>query len=235
MTGHWIVRSLQQFNLARSQEELGVRERALYEKLVYPKRKADWLLGRLTAKELLQSYCLSRYGRRFHGNEIEILNRASGEPYVALRTQSDNWAMPLLRISISHCHNVAFCALAASTSDASMGVDMEYVAPRPALFADTFYDAHEMAQLKLYHGPEYLKASTSMWSLKEATLKAWGEGLRLDTRQVVVTLTHPISPFWTSQTVEVNFPKVTQVVAWMRCLGSYVLTWVNICKMTRRN
>ena len=197
-------------------------------KLLYTKRKHDWLLGRLTAKELIQKHFFTVYGKRFAFHEIEVLNRPSGRPYFRLINHELPWSALELSLSISHCRGLALCALAEVIPGENLGVDLEYVAPRPDLFAETFYSAAEVSQIEAYSGKDYLTAVTAIWSLKEAFLKALGEGLRVDTHKVVVGLSSPPWSTWKSQIVKMDSHNIKEISARMRCMGLYVLAEVQI-------
>jgi len=71
---------------------------------------------------------------------------------------------------------------------------------------------------------------TAFWSIKEGVLKALGKGLTIDTRKIIAYLSVPPWKFWSSQEVTVDIPGVSDVVAYMRCLGSYVLVYAVINK-----
>jgi 4'-phosphopantetheinyl transferase len=92
-----------------------------------------------------------------------------------------------LRFSASHSGELALVGIAAGRE---LGVDVEEVRPLPGLnqLADRWLAPGELAALRGSPEPARLRAFYQCWTLKEAYLKARGEGLRL-----------PLADFDTSQ------------------------------------
>jgi len=96
----------------------------------FPKRRADWLLGRWTAKCAIA--CLTDGQLEFA--EIEIRAAPSGAPTVRIRGDPAPFS-----ISLSHRAGVACCAI--STDAIDLGCDLERVEDRsPAFISDYFTD-----------------------------------------------------------------------------------------------
>jgi phosphopantetheinyl transferase len=113
---------------------------------------------------------------------ISVLNRPSGEPFVLLEGKGE-WGWP---ISISHRSELG---LASAPLDAgrAIGADLETVEPRdPALVRQFFTDGE--AALVAAAGPALDEVVARIWSAKEAVSKVLGLGLRLDTRELEVSL-----------------------------------------------
>src|SRR4051812_43635516 len=98
------------------------RERLRFAELKTPKRRGDWLIGRWTAKHLLQFYIEQRTGIRLQLNMLTMANDPDGAPRVigdwrlgighshpASRSRSSN--LESLNLSISHCDGQALCAV----------------------------------------------------------------------------------------------------------------------------
>jgi len=159
---------------------LSTGEAACLKTLRIPKRHADWRLGRWTAKRAVAAY------RHLPADlqslaQIEIRPTPSGAPEVFFSGQQAP-----LSISLSHSSGMALCAL--TESGVRLGCDLEQVEPRsPAFIADYFTDGEQemVARAEATDRPQLV---TLLWSAKESALKAIGEGLRLDTRDVVVSL-----------------------------------------------
>ena len=157
---------------------LSPREGAVLEKLRFRKRVADWRLGRWTAKlacalvlELDRSPSLLR--------EIEILAAADGAPEVFFRGDPAP-----LALSLSHSHGLALCAvLAAGTA---IGCDLEHIEARSDAFIRDYFTEAERARIAAAEAHDRALLVTLLWSAKESALKALRQGLRLDTRRVVV-------------------------------------------------
>ena len=151
-------------------------ERARLDRLPIPKRRADWRLGRWTAKCAVAGYLnLPRDPEALTG--VEVRPAPSGAPEVFLHGRP----APVV-LSLSHSRGTGFCAIA--LRGAQMGCDLETVEPRsPAFLADYFTDEEQrlVAQTPPARQDQVL---TLLWSAKESVLKALGCGLRLDTRSV---------------------------------------------------
>ena len=154
------------------------------ERFVVPKRRADWRLGRWTAKHVVAGW-LERQGRPVPPCRVAIVARARDDGYPVVTVPSG----PAPSISISHSREVAVCLVAGS--GAAVGCDLEHVEPRsPGFVADWFTPA-ERRLVGAAPEAERSELVTLIWSAKESALKALGEGLRLDTRSVEV---HPDGP-----------------------------------------
>ena len=144
------------------------------------KRRADWRLGRWTAKRAVAAY-LDVPGHPQALANIEIRPAPSGAPEVFIL----DTAAPAT-ISLSHRNGTAFCAVA--PSGAALGCDLELIEPRSDAFIADYFTAEEqalVARMSLENRPGLLAL---LWSAKESGLKALGAGLRLDTRSVEVTV-----------------------------------------------
>ena len=192
---------------------LTMTETAQYGGYLSPRRRRDWLLGRWTAKRLVQTHLIATEGFRPALDSFRIEQYPSGAPYVygehpALYKATHNGQMPLL-LSISHSHGYAFCALCVEDRGyARLGVDIELVEPRSDNFVQEFFTAEEQSCL----GRCSLALSdlmlTATWSAKEAALKATHLGLRADPRSVQCLL-HPECPrLWRPFRVEVQADRV---------------------------
>lgn len=190
-------------------------EVAHYTSLAVPKRRHDWLLGRWTAKHLIQAALERSIRVKPALNELVIKNDADGAPYAMYGDR-----LPL-SLSISHCDGHAFCGVveqgpltprpplppgergrrsahsspsprvgegAGGMGELSLGVDMERIETRGWEFVDDFFTADEIAQVRQAAPPERDTVVTAIWSAKEAVLKALRLGLTVDTRRLSVTL-----------------------------------------------
>lgn len=145
-----------------------------------PKRRADWLLGRWTAKNAVALFLdLSAEPRAL--KDIEILPAPSGAPEVFVRNEP-----AAVTISLSHRSGVAACALAPSC--VLLGCDLEIVEPHSAAFAFDYFTVEEQALIASAATGDRLRLLALLWSAKESALKALREGLRVDTREVIVNL-----------------------------------------------
>ncbi|HAH05397.1 MAG TPA: hypothetical protein DCM05_02550 [Elusimicrobia bacterium] len=142
-------------------------ELAQFKKLKVPKRRRDWLAGRLAAKKLLLEMLAER-GREARPHELPILNRKDGAPYLAFPWEGE----PAPFLSLSHAPSGAVAAAVAGGR--RIGVDAEAVAERPEAFVTVFAHPSERAGLRSAHD------QTRLWTLKESVLKLLCLGLSVD-------------------------------------------------------
>ncbi len=194
----WLVQSIDDHpDLARGMPPDGLLhtdEAALLATLKIEKRRRDWLLGRWTAKRLLQSALAEDRGEVMALDHLLIAADADGAPYAA-RAGSDGLPVRLpYSLSISHSGGHSFCALheTAGPSGArlAVGADIEMNEARSERFVADYFAPTEASMVAAAAPAEQARLVTTIWSAKEAVLKALREGLRLNTRQIVC-LPHP--------------------------------------------
>jgi 4'-phosphopantetheinyl transferase len=160
---------------------LSAREAEFLQKLRFAKRRADWRLGRWTAKRAL-AICLHVPGSRPGLGQIEVISASSGAPEVFFADKP-----AAISISLSHRAGTAICAVALSAG-AAVGCDLEVIEPRSDAFVADYFTAEEQALVAMATPADRPPLLALLWSAKESALKALGQGLRLDTRCVSV---HP--------------------------------------------
>jgi 4'-phosphopantetheinyl transferase len=159
---------------------LSANEGARLSTLRFPKRRADWRLGRWTAK-LAASAFLNTGQSHLSLATIEIRPEASGAPQVFCRGRRAHVA-----ISLTHRNAVAACAI--TRSSIVLGCDMERIEPRTKAFVADYFTQEEQALVARTPLADQLWLIPLLWSAKESALKAMQTGLRLDTRSVNVIL-----------------------------------------------
>jgi 4'-phosphopantetheinyl transferase len=214
--------------LARGVPPDGLLSRAETEKfnsLKTDKRRRDWLLGRWTAKQLLQQAIYQRTGRKLPLDEIEIGNDADGVPIVNCDLSIVNYEWAL---SISHAQGHAFCAV--REGGRAIGVDLERIEPRLAGFAVAYFTDVEQERIT-HHASRFTYDAlvTAVWSAKEAVLKALHLGLSVDTRAVTCLLEVPdaAADGWLPFTVQPDpqrLPPTPALQGWWRVIDGFVLT-----------
>src|SRR5438067_1875775 len=166
---------------------LAPSERDTHARLAVPKRRREWLAGRVIAKELVRR----RHG--LHGaaalRRIAIEAPQEGPSKGKPRYRIDD-APGAFDLSISHSGDVAIAALAVS-EDERIGIDVEQIAPREASFEELALSPHERDDIAGLSGEARALAITERWVLKEALAKALGTGLRLHVDRVTVHLHVP--------------------------------------------
>jgi 4'-phosphopantetheinyl transferase len=147
------------------------------EQLRFTKRRADWRLGRWTAKRAVCAYMRGRI--ELAPEDVSVISDADGVPGVCFEGGKGKPA-----ISISHSGGVGFCVVAAP--DVDIGCDVETVEDRSETFISDFFTADEAKAVLSRDIPDQALFATLIWSAKESTLKALKKGLSKDTRSVVI-------------------------------------------------
>jgi 4'-phosphopantetheinyl transferase len=156
---------------------LAPAERSRYATLRFPKRRREWLGGRLAAKRAVAALL------GIEPDAVAILGRSQGEPVVVAGAAS----APDVRVSISHSGHWAAAAAYRPSRAGAVGLDLEERAPvDPALYALAFTES-EVSQIESTE-PEAARRDLvlRLWTAKEAVLKAVGVGLRACLQQATV-------------------------------------------------
>ena len=172
---------------------LGPEERAAQAGLTLPKRRAEWRLGRYTAKSLVADLIGAR-----RLEEIQVIAAKDGAPEAFVGGERLR-----MSLSISHRDGVAACAAA---WNARVGCDLEVVEPRTPRFVSDFFTERE--RKVAYEVDDSLRDRyvALVWSAKESALKVLRAGLRRDTRSAEVEIEELAAPGadWSPLTVAVS-------------------------------
>jgi 4'-phosphopantetheinyl transferase len=213
------------------------------------KRRRDWLLGRWTAKHLVQGYLAEARGAAPQLNEIQVANAEDGSPYcLALEATGFSQRLPV-SLSISHSHGHAFCALCqetdiesmptnsdgaleqpATNSRWSLGCDIEWIEHREQNFVSDFFTAQEMRDVMATPVEQRDRRVTAIWSAKESVLKALRTGLRVDTRRITCQFApdDSVAQEWSPLMVTMDSGLMEQFpgacYAWWQVQEEFVLT-----------
>lgn len=201
---------------------LSTRERTVLEVLRFTKRRNEFLLRRWVGKQTVAT----RTGMDADPDSlarIEVLNRQSGAPYIAIDGREAPW-----EVSLSDRAGVAIAVIGAPGAGdrGALGIDLELVEPRSEGFVTDFLTPAEQDWVR---GPAAADprlgqdaAANLLWSAKEAALKVLRLGLRADTRSVEVTVgSDQVGAGWCPLTVVGHD---TVMVGWWRRDGVFLLT-----------
>ena len=195
---------------------LSTGEAALLNGMRFPKRRADWRLGRWTAKLAVAAH-LGLPADSEALADIEIRPAASGAPEVYLGGRRAP-----VPISLSHRAGLALCAI--GDPEAAIGCDLELVEKHSDCFLIDYFTIEECKLLVEAPVAERPRLSTLLWGAKESVLKALQVGLRLDTRDVTVSPTLRTSSGWNSLQAVVSGERSFQ--GWWRNAGDLIRTVV---------
>ncbi len=171
---YWLEQS--DTDVPEQNEWLSAGETLRLDGLRFAKRRADWRLGRWTAKRALAA-CLNLPGDLPALANIEIRAAPSGAPEVFLFST----ATPAT-ISLSHRDGTAICVV--GPCGHNLGCDLETIEPRSEAFIADYFTISEQALVDRVRAEDRPPLVALLWSAKESTLKALHEGLRLDTNCV---------------------------------------------------
>lgn len=146
--------------------------------LRFVKRREDWLLGRWTAKNAVASYLAHSAELRALA-DIEIRQQASGAPQAFCKAEP-------IPISISLSHRAGLGACAVAPGVVRLGCDLEIAEPHSDGFLTDYFTVVEQTMVVKADPADRFWLLPLLWSAKESVLKALGEGLRLDTRDLTV-------------------------------------------------
>ena len=152
---------------------LGKRERRALMRFRVAHRRADWLLGRWTAKAAVGSWLSQALDR------IEVLAAPDGAPEAFL----DGEPVPL-SVSLSHRAGRAIAVVA--DAPAVVGCDLEVIEHRSDAFVREWLDPEEQELVHAGSETQRDMIANLIWTAKEAAAKVRREGLRLDLRHAVV-------------------------------------------------
>ncbi len=134
------------------------------------KRKIDWLLGRIAAKEavrMLVRYSPATFGRALGPHDIEIKNDPNRAPFAVIKDST----LPPIQISISHTDGKGF-AIATLSHAGQPGIDAEIIEHKEDDFAASFMQASELKYLEDCKSENKDRELTRIWAAKEAMYKA---------------------------------------------------------------
>ncbi len=152
-------------------------ERESYAK-ISPRRRRQWLNGRIAAKDAVRKYVWKKVGEYdFYPKEIEISSDGNGKPEVK-NNISKNFSDSIC-ISIAHKDKYAV----ATAAEHSVGVDIEVIESRSKAFIDLAFSASEQAHLQCNNYDELV---TRFWVSKECVAKQSGLGFEGKPKDFVV-------------------------------------------------
>jgi 4'-phosphopantetheinyl transferase len=177
MNVYWLEQT--EADVPAENDWLSAKEALCLDTLRFAKRRADWRLGRWTAKRALSVY-LDVPADFGIFRKMEIRPAPSGAPEVFFGDLAAS-----VTISLSHRSGRANCAVA--MSGVELGCDLEIVEPHSEAFVADYFALEEQALVASAAVADRDRLLALLWSAKESALKALGAGLRLDTRSVIVT------------------------------------------------
>ena len=241
---HWLVQSTNEcaglFDGSIPAGLLSQPEQTRLAALKSDKRRSDWLLGRWTAKHLLQAYVEQHTNTRLPLDAITVANDSNGAPFASITADIRLDNPP--ELSISHSNDWAFCALSPD-NQVQIGADIELIEPRSWRFVEDYFTAEEIERVLAAPAEYHDTLITAIWSAKEAVLKALQLGLTVSTRQVIcLPEQNHLETNWFTIDVDCNpnllrykNEQLFQITGWWRVMDNYVLTLAAFSKYVTHN
>ena len=201
---------------------LAPNEAAHLSTLRFAKRRADWRLGRWTAKRAFAAY-LQLSPAPLSLAAIEIRPAPSGAPEAFVSNRPAD-----LAISLSHSQGHALCTV--MRLPGLLGCDLERIDTRSEAFLCDYFTVEEQAVVAHASGADRARVATLIWCAKESALKALREGLRLDTRSVIAMPSGASSAIDSWQPLQVRYTDDRQFHGWWRHKGDFMRAVVSDMK-----
>lgn len=210
-TPGWLTRSLAE--VPADDAWLTPSERRVLTGLRFARRRADWRLGRWTAKAAVGHWL------EMAPERIEILAAEDGAPEAWL-----DGAHAPVSVSLSHRGGRALAVVAGEGH--STGCDLELIETRSPAFVREWLSPCEQRRIVDCADGERALVANLIWTAKEAAAKVRREGLRLDVRRAVVNTSGvggPETDYW--KPLRVDWPDTQQATSgWWRVEPGWVMT-----------
>jgi len=156
------------------------RERAA--RFRFERHRCSWIVAHALVRSALSHYAPVSPGA------WEFEPEQHGRPRVAGPTGA-----PPLCFNLSHTDRLAACAV---VTDLDVGVDVESASRlrHPLEIAERYFDSRETRELRALARDEQIERFLDLWTLKEAYVKARGEGLSIGLDRMRFILNGEIRP-----------------------------------------
>jgi 4'-phosphopantetheinyl transferase len=157
---------------------LSADERSRFEKFVFARDRRDYALAHALLRTALARYV------GVGPEELQFRVAPRGKPFLV----SDQKAAPV-SFNISHTNGLVACAI---TGGAEVGIDVESVSPAPdyGVVPDIFSGGEIVEMRRLVSPLDQARRFYQLWTLKEAFVKATGDGLYSNVREIVFDFDH---------------------------------------------
>lgn len=136
------------------------------------KRRTDWLLGRIAAKDAVRMLVRNGIGGILGPHDVEIHNHPDRSPYAVIRDKSNS--TPPVSISITHTNGkgIALASFVDASNAGNPGIDAETISARDSDFASSFMQPSELKYLAACPSTAQNAEITKIWTAKESMYKA---------------------------------------------------------------
>jgi phosphopantetheinyl transferase len=152
---------------------LDASEEAAWRAIGGPKRRGEWLLGRIAAKDAVRLHLHATRGLRIAPHEIPIAADAWGRPLPGGEVLAAHDVA--LSVSLSHTDGIALAM--AVEPPCGAGIDVERLGRRRGDYAEAAFTPAEIALIDADGPARRAERALHLWCSKEAVAKALGRGL----------------------------------------------------------
>jgi 4'-phosphopantetheinyl transferase len=181
-------------------------------------RRADWRLGRWTAKRALAAWLGLPAGVETW-SALAVVPAPDGAPVPRYRGQP-------LRVSLSLSHRAGWSIAAVGAPGIEVGCDVERIEPRSAGFVDDYLTGSERALWVAQQGGDRDALVNRIWSAKESVLKLARRGLRVDPREVEIRFS-PAGPSQGWRAFSAHWAPLGDCRGWWRSQDERIFTLVS--------
>lgn len=155
---------------------LSRREREVWRSMkATEKRRTEWLIGRVAAKDAVRLLLRTRYGLAVYPSEVEIAPDAQGRPGASGTWRERMRGVPL--VSLAHSGNVAVALACEGQPGDGIGIDLERLGERTENIERVAFTPGERRHLDAVAPSARDEWVLRLWCAKEAVAKALGSGL----------------------------------------------------------
>ena len=171
--------------------------------LKIPKRRMDFLCGRLAGKRAVKRHLIKNNYKHIADlpveehllfKHIEIKRTVTGRPMVFIKDGASRNGASDFNISISHTEGVAASLVSNKNDCKGIGIDIEKIEERDHSLLDVAFTGHEIDKLRQravsmngQADANFLEGVARYWSIKEAVMKCMGVGVNIDLKDIEVT------------------------------------------------
>jgi phosphopantetheinyl transferase len=152
---------------------LDTSEQAAWRAIGGPKRRGEWLLGRIAAKDAVRIHLMETRGLRIAPREIRIGADGWGRP----APSGDVLAAHGVALSVSLSHTDGIAMALAAEPPCGAGIDVERLGRRRGDYAEAAFTPAEIALIDADGPARRAERGLRLWCSKEAVAKALGRGL----------------------------------------------------------
>lgn len=177
------------------------------------KKKHLSAMGRVAVKNSIRRDA----GSAIPYHAIEVFTTSTGVPKYKIDNQEQSG-----HISISHTKSIAIGGVARNVC--GFGLDIEAIRVFNENTIQSFMTDIEWTQYRTLQGENKSLFPTLMWSIKEATAKALGEGLRLHPKKIAVKLDGKLQV----EHISVRGSKLEAKTTWTLFESLYIMVLIQI-------